>query len=329
MQHVVLTGGCGFLGINLYQYLRTHDYEVSVVDIGDRFKRYEHFYAGSIPIHRIDLSERVLKFTRKIDFIIHLAAWPHVDFSYYLPHICLENNIMSLIHIAQFSQRNDIPLILASSVEVYGGKENCQYDESSPLSPVSSYGVSKKVCEEILQIYMAQFSLRAITVRFTNLYGRYQLPDRIIPRVITRALLGHTTDIESSFERDFLYIDDAVKAVEKIIRNPKYGSIYNISSGQHQSIHEITDILSKISGFPCAIDKESKQAKMPRGEHLKISNRKLISDTGWHPQVRISEGLYKTFLWYKQNRSWWHPLRETLLKDRKTPNYIYDYVTNK
>lgn len=148
MQHVVLTGGCGFLGINLYQYLRTHDYEVSVVDIGDRFKRYEHFYAGSIPIHRIDLSERVLKFTRKIDFIIHLAAWPHVDFSYYLPHICLENNIMSLIHIAQFSQRNDIPLILASSVEVIWRKRKlCNIDESSPLSPVSSIRLyRKKVC---------------------------------------------------------------------------------------------------------------------------------------------------------------------------------------
>lgn len=328
MKRILITGGCGFLGTNLALYFQKLGYEVIILDIADRFMRWDNLRNSGIKFYFSDMSKQIPKIKEKIDFIIHLAAWPHVDFSHYFPDCCLQNNILSTIHLIRYSIQNDIPILFSSSVEVYGGRKNHRYHENSPLDPVSAYGISKKTCEEIINLYMNHFSLKPIIIRLTNLYGPYQLPDRVIPRLITRALLGKTTDIERSFERDFLYVDDGVSAIEKLIQFPKFGEIYNISSGCWHSIDNVSNQISDILGFHCASYLESIQAKKPRGEHLKINNQKIKEELSWKPKVSISEGLKNTVVWYKQNENWWAPLKETLLKDRNTSDYIFDFTNN-
>ncbi|WFA84378.1 NAD-dependent epimerase/dehydratase family protein [Paenibacillus amylolyticus] len=188
------------------------------------------------------------------DYIIHLAAMPHVDYSYHQPGEVFRNNTLSTQAVLQYATEHHIPVLLASSVEVYGGDWGRVYHESDPYAPVSPYSASKVACEMLAHSYAQCYQLPVKFFRLTNLYGPWQLPDRIIPRNFGRMLDGLPLDIQGSAVRDFLYVDDALRAIEQIMLKGKDGQVYNISTGLGTTMQEIGEILKPMDRSVVAVE---------------------------------------------------------------------------
>lgn len=330
---ILVTGAAGFLGSNLTKKLLQRGDRVIAADLSDRFYRlqfiseHEHIDATA---NYVDLSTDVPSIDLELDFVIHLAAWPHVDFSLYYPSVTIKNNLLSLIHMLEFCRVRNIPMIYTSSVEIYGGERDIPlFRETDAPGPTSPYSASKLAGEEIVHSYTRNFGQRIATLRMTNLFGPMQLPDRIIPRMITRFLCGRRTEIEPGYYRDFLYVDDAVRAIEAVLDDcTTMNETFNIASGTFISMKQLADVISEITGHCCYVEKPCITAESTRGKYLKIDNTKFIQKTGWRPSQSLKTGLLKTLDWYSQNQSWWENWKDTFLNDRNNYGFLMDCIHN-
>lgn len=328
-KNVLITGGAGFVGFNLVEYLVKKNYNVSILDRPNhtnRLKDYKQETGISFPFYSCDLLYDSFVLPQDIDLVIHLAAYPHVDFSFYYPELTLENNIMSLTKILNQIMKRDIPIYFASSVEVYnnnGNNSNCETDRPEP---VSLYGASKYADELILKSYKQCYDLKYCIFRLTNLYGPWQLPDRIIPRSICRLLDNLKLDIDGDVIRDFVYIDDAVKAIYSIINCSNWGDIYNISSNKGISILEIGNfILNEANSGDIIIHPESCVGKQ-RCNRLVVNNKKIFNKLNWKPEIQIQEGIKRTYEWYLKNQKWWKQYARCYSSPRDSQNFVIDCV---
>ena len=330
---ILVTGAASFLGSNLIRKLLQRGDNVLATDLSDRFERLkyisEHELLDCDTIY-VDLSTDIPSINMELDFVIHLAAWPHVDFSKYYPSVTIKNNLLSLTHMLEFCRVRNIPLIYTSSVEIYGGERDIPcFSETDAPDPASPYSASKLAGEEIVRSYIRNFGQRIATLRMTNLFGPMQLPDRIIPRMMTRSLCGCQTDIEPGYYRDFLNVDDAVRAIEAVLDDcTTMNETFNIASGTSISMKQLAEAISEITRHCCYVEKPCVAAESKRGKYLRIDNTKFIQKTGWRPRQSLKTGLLKTLDWYSQNKSWWENWKDTFLNDRKNDGFLMDCIHN-
>ena len=323
MKKILITGGAGFLGINLYNFLKSKGYQVVLLDIEDRMRRLRNSkFDGELIKCNLGVDPFVCP--KDIDVVIHLAAWPHVDYSYYEPKRTLKNNINSLIDILESIKNTDTSVILASSVEVYSSDHEMEFTEEYIPKPVSPYGISKTSCESILENYNRCYGIPYKIFRLTNLFGAYQLPDRIIPRTISRFLNDLPIEVDDSYWRDFLYVDDACSAIEKLINSSKYSELYNISTGVNTSIVDIAKLISETIGYGEVVVNEKSLAGKQRYNKLMINNKKIITDLNWEPKISLPEGIKKTIDWYSTNSEWYKQFEKSYSSSRKNKNFIID-----
>lgn len=332
MSKILITGAAGFVGWNLSLYLRSNGYEVIMLDVDDRLERIQYYQQISaqaadaeISLIRTDLTRGSMDVPEDLAAIIHLAALPHVDYSYYYPTQVHHNNVSSTASLLEHAAAHGIPFILASSVEVYGGEQPVPYKETDPCHPMSPYAASKVACEVLLHTYMRCFGLKGKIFRLTNLYGPWQAPDRIIPRNICRICNQEELDIQSNVTRDFLYVDDAVRAIALILEQAPYGEIYNISSGKGTSMSEVGEELMKLAGAGrnLSVRRFEREFTNARGASLVIDSQKLRS-LGWQPEIGLSEGLARTMRWYEEHRAWSSRFREQYIIERHDQRFIVD-----
>jgi dTDP-glucose 4,6-dehydratase len=327
MKKVVITGGAGFVGVNLAIYLYKQGYEIVLIDRADQFSRLDRI-RQIIQFETIfmDLSKEAIQLPENTDCIIHLAALPHVDYSYYHPENAISNNILSLTKILDTAVKRNVPVFFASSVEVYGGQSDKEYKETDVLKPVSPYGASKEACEAIIYSYQGCFNLKASIFRLTNLYGPFQLPDRIIPRAITRMMSGCELDVEGNYIRDFVHVENAARAIQMIMENECFNQIFNISSGIGSSILEIAEKLVSINGGSSDIEQVLSRGNKQRGKRLIINADKIKKELGWSPLISLEEGMELTYEWFNNNQSWWSQFESCYQSDRHSMNFVVDCV---
>ncbi|MDM5280968.1 GDP-mannose 4,6-dehydratase [Paenibacillus silvae] len=323
--NIVITGASGFVGFNLSHYLMQKGHQVTLLDQDDYCQRLVH---GS-PLHdmpyiKCNLAEDRLHLPPGTDHIIHLAAMPHVDYSYHQPSEVFRNNTLSTQAILQYALTHGIPLLLASSVEVYGGEWGRVYRESDPYSPVSPYSASKVACETLAMSYAQCYQLPVNIFRLTNLYGPWQLPDRIIPRNFGRMLDGLPLDIQGSAVRDFLYIDDALRAIEQIMLSGQNGQTYNISSGIGTTMQEIGMLMEPLARSAEAMEIRQQEPTQSRGSSLVVHSGKLRSAFGWYPEITLEQGLEKTFQWYQEHADWVRQFSREYHTTRENRSFIID-----
>ena len=143
------------------------------------------------------------------------------------------------------------------------------------------------------QSYAQCYQLPVRTFRLTNLYGPWQLPDRIIPRNLGRMLDGLPLDIQGSAVRDFLYIDDALRAIEQIMIRGQDGQTYNISTGIGTTMQEIGMLLEPLDRSATAKEIRELEPTQSRGSSLVVHSGKLRASFGWYPQITLEQGLEK------------------------------------
>jgi dTDP-glucose 4,6-dehydratase len=328
-QKIVITGGAGFVGANLTQYALKKGYRVLVVDTKDRLCRLQHmnFYSDpSFIFSPFNLTEDYFLFEDDVSAIIHLAALPQVDYSLHYPKEVVSNNIIALLKLMHNALEHNIPVLFASSVEVYGGNDGALFSENHTYNPLSPYAASKVAGEALMQSYMVSFGLVGTIVRLTNLYGPWQAPDRVLPRLITQILSNYPCEVDQSRLRDFLYVEDAVEALLGIVDQSLWGEAFNLSSGLGYNNFQLVSFLQEISEKTIDISFLDTRRRDGRGEALISSSQKLQTMLEWKPSVSLQDGIQRTYNWYASHAYWWRQFDSNIKSDRTGPQFLSDYT---
>lgn len=330
MRELIVTGGAGFVGTNLIRSALQNGRTVYCLDIADRFGRLRDMEIAEHPCFtfiEVDLAEGVPE-----DLLpdgatcVHLAALAHVDYSIHNPSETFANNILATINVFEAARRKGWRVIFGSSVETYGTEASGTITEDSPLNPLSPYGASKVACESVAQSFQLSFGVLTSTVRFTNLYGPWQLPDRIIPRLIAQSILGMAGEVDQGRVRDYLFVGDVAAALLKIDTQEIWGGIFNISSGEGTSNYKIADLIQSASDGRAIIHKRNARGHDGRGASLVSSSLKLQDRAEWAPSKSIDIGISETFDWYSKNSNWLKQFSSIISEPRTSTRFIADFV---
>lgn len=301
-RRVVITGGAGFIGSNLAEAL-CKDNDVIVVDNLSTGKldnirplvkaKKLRFVRGSAS--NIKLMKKVC---RGADYLLHYAAIPSVIVSVNDPLAVNRSGIDSTLASLVVACDTDIDkFVLASSSAVYGDTKSVPVKEDTPLNPLSPYAVTKIAGEWYCKVFSELYGLETVSLRFFNVFGPRQDPKgeyaAVIPRFVTNALAGKKLTIygDGKQTRDFLYVEDVIRATELALK-PGAKGIYNISSGRAVSINALANIVVLLSGRHVPVVHEPPRPGEIQRSQADIS--KARRELGFEPRFTLEDGLRKT-----------------------------------
>ena len=298
-----LLGGLGFVGTNLKLHLeKNKKFKIKVFD------NYE--IKSNLKYHK---SARKIDFTnykdakklKNLDVIIILAAQTGVNESNLYPDISIKKNIYAVSNVMRSAYLNNIKkVIFASTAGAIYGNLNKKFIEESNKDPESYYGLTKDIGERIVYYHTKKHKINSIILRFSNLYGPYSShKTNLIHNLIKNKINNKTTNIygDGNQTRDFIYIKDVCKIIEKMLLNfRKFEGTLNISGGNSLSVKQIINTISKIDNNKLKI----KYCPKKENEIYKtsISNRKLLKKINYPRKFHFSKlqnALFETFNWYK------------------------------
>jgi dTDP-glucose 4,6-dehydratase len=314
---LLVTGGAGFIGSAFVRMvLRTNAAE-AVTNL-DKLS-----YAGNLdnlepikdePRHQFvqgDICDAAL--VRRVfgdsrpDAIIHFAAESHVDRSIHSPAPVFETNLRGTFTLLEGARNAGVPLFVhVSTDEVYGSiDEPHEADENYPLRPSSPYSASKAGSDLLALSYFTTYKLPVRVTRASNNYGPYQFPEKLIPLMISNALEDKPLPIygDGMQVRDWLYVDDHCRAVLAVLSKGRNGEIYNIGGSCSLPNREVVKRILAATGKPDSLMTTVKD-RPGHDRRYALSSAKLVSETGWAPEVVFDEGLARTIDWYRNNSEW-------------------------
>ena len=323
MRTVLVTGGAGFIGSNFVHHLyQTYpDYRVLVLDLLT--------YAGSVENLPVAPSREVqngrLQFwygdvrnaslvdslMAQSDMVVHFAAETHVTRSIYDNYHFFETDVLGtqviansvLAHVSRIER-----FIHISTSEVYGTAETAKMTEEHPLKPLSPYASAKAGADRLVYSYWATYQLPAVIVRPFNNFGPRQHLEKVIPRFVTSCLLGEPLRVhgDGSAARDFLYVDDTCRALDRILHcEPAgiVGEVINLGSGESRTLTEIAPLIVDRMQASSPITYVGDRPGQVFRHTADCTKAARLLD--WRPQVSFEEGLDRTIDWYRTHRGWW------------------------
>ena len=321
---LLVTGGAGFIGSNFIFYWIKHHPEDRVVCL-DKLT-----YAGNRATLAPVLDRSGFRFVRgdicdreAVDrlfgeegpqAVMNFAAESHVDRSIQDPGVFLQTNVLGTqVLLDACRAHGGVRFHQVSTDEVYGDlpldRPDLLFTEESPLRPSSPYSASKAGADLLVLAYGRTYGLPVTVSRCSNNYGPYQFPEKLIPRMIVRALAGKTLPVYGGGEnvRDWLHVDDHCAALDAILQTGKAGEVYNIGGRSERTNLEIVGLICRRLEVP----PEQVVHVADRKGHDKryaIDSGKLSQQLGWRPQVPFEAGMEETINWYLDHRTWWEPL---------------------
>jgi dTDP-glucose 4,6-dehydratase len=248
----------------------------------------------------------------EVDGVINFAAESHVDRSIVGSVDFVQTNIVG-VHVLLEAIRasgRDIRFLQVSTDEVYGSIKSGSWTEDSPLLPNSPYSASKASGELLARSYHRTHGMDVVITRCSNNYGTHHFPEKLIPLFITNLFEGKKVPLYGTGEnvRDWLHVDDHCRGIYSVLMNGRSGEVYNIGGGRELTNNEITSlILEAIGARESSID----YVEDRKGHDLRYSVdwTKINRELGYEPQVKFEDGLRETIQWYRDNQTWWKPLK--------------------
>lgn len=264
-ERVMITGGCGFIGSNTCSMLLEAGYNVVCVDNLDSFYDPEikirnirsfllspHFAFERADITDRDALDKLMKKYRP-DIVIHLASKVNVRLSLDDADSYHHVNVTGTRTLLELMSTNGVTkLVFASSSSVYGPSSEEYFSESAYLKPVSPYGVSKAIAEELISEFSSRGDINAVILRFFNVYGKRLRPDLFIHKLYQAMINGHTIPIYNNGmnRKDYTFIADALSGIEGALdylgKQKSASGIFNIGSGQTNTNEEILELTEDI-----------------------------------------------------------------------------------
>ncbi len=300
----LITGAAGFIGSQLAEHL--HSLGNDVVGL-DNFSHPCGFKSESVPIEYGDVRyvEDIYKWVERSDFVYHLAAQINVDKSIAHPQETIDINLTGTVNVLDLCRKFGKPLVFASTSEIYGGHDGL-ISEGSPTYAQSPYAVSKLAADKLCGNYHSLYGVEVYRLRIFNTYGPWQSNDQygaVIPIFTSQVIAGQPPTIfgDGKQERDFMYVDDTIRAYEFIPRIKLLsGEPVNVGTGESISINDIAYYIKKALGRS---DLVNNYAPGRPGEVKKLqADTSLIRSHGFGTKVGFEEGLKKYVDWHKQYR---------------------------
>ena len=305
---ILVTGGAGFQGSHLTNFLLNEGHEVTVLNTSskettDNVKHVDE--RAKIVFGSITDKVVVDKTVSGQDVVFHLAANVNVDHSLKDPKSFLEVNIMGTFNVLEAVKENGIRMIHASTCEVYGDghtlKEGELLKEDAALLPNSPYAASKVGAERLCYAYYKSYGVEVTVVRPFNIYGERQKAGSfgaLIPILVRKALAGEKLMVfgDGSATRDYLNIDDLVAAYNLVLQHPELaGKSINFASGVNTSVKDIAEYIAK------KLDAEIEYGPARPGEVKRFpADLSFATSLGFKPKVSIWEGIDRYIEWAKQ-----------------------------
>jgi len=241
------------------------------------------------------------------DAIVHFAAESHVDRSIFSPSPVFETNLRGTFTLLEAARRQRIARYLqVSTDEVYGSLASpLEADEDFPLNASSPYSASKAGADLLVRSYFLTYKLPVVITRASNNYGPYHFPEKLIPLMISNALVDRPLPVygDGMQIRDWLYVEDHCRGIRAALDRGRDGEIYNIGGNCSLPNLEVVRRILRATGKPDSLV----QYVTDRPGHDRryaLSSEKIMRETGWTPQVGFDDGLARTVDWYRNNAAW-------------------------
>jgi dTDP-glucose 4,6-dehydratase len=318
---LLVTGGAGFIGANfVHAAVRDHpEVRVTVLDALTYAGSRESLAPVSDDVRLVhgDISdtELVEKLVAESDAVAHFAAETHVDNSLADPEAFLRTNVIGTFTVLEAVRRHGIRLHHVSTDEVYGDlplNDPIRFTESTAYNPSSPYSATKAGSDMLVRAWVRSYGVRATISNCSNNYGPYQHVEKFIPRQITNVLTGRRPKLYGlgANVRDWIHVADHNRAVWRILADGELGRTYLIGAdGERDNLTVMRTLLRLMDRDPDDFDHVTDRA----GHDLRyaIDPSALRDELGWTPQHDDFEsGLAATIAWYRDNESWWRPLKD-------------------
>jgi dTDP-glucose 4,6-dehydratase len=245
--------------------------------------------------------------------VVHLAAESHTDKSYAAPIDFAVTNAVGTTVVAVAAAEAEVPYFVAvSSDHVYGQADAGAIAETAPLRVRSPYAASKAAGDLMVLSLAATGRLPGAVVRLGNVFGPWQLPDKMISLFITKALEGHTLPVygDGTAERDWIYVDDCCDAIWRVLDAQRPGEVFNVQSGHAVTNEFVAATVCDLVGVERGLIRHVYDTRGPDGAiGIDVAP---IRKLGWRPTVSFLDQLQTAIGWYRDHRSWWLPLARDL-----------------
>ncbi|MFT3993077.1 MAG: dTDP-glucose 4,6-dehydratase [Dysgonomonas sp.] len=355
----LITGGAGFIGSNFVKHMLAAYTDAKLV-IFDALT-----YAGNLGTLSEELKDPRIVFVKgdicdrtatekvfeehQIDYVVNFAAESHVDRSIENPQLFLQVNILGTQNLLDTAKkywttgkdennyptwRKGVKFLQVSTDEVYGSLgEDGYFTELTPLDPRSPYSAGKTGGDLIVKAYGETYKMPINITRCSNNYGPFHFPEKLIPLIIRNILTGKSLPVygDGSNVRDWLYVEDHCKAIDKVIHNGHIGEIYNV--GGHNEKKNIDIVKLVISTIHDIMEKEPKYREVLKKKEVLVDGTidiswindelitfvkdrqghdhryaidptKISKELGWLPETTFDKGIVRTIYWYLDNQEW-------------------------
>jgi UDP-glucose 4-epimerase len=327
INNTLITGGCGFIGTSLIaQLLQSNPLvhvrvldncstgtledlaEVCVPKTIEPDTLWSDEYPAGVYMLAGDIRDETLlaRCARGVDTIVHLAANTGVGPSVDDPRFDMECNVIGTFNALEAARINGVRRFIFASSGAPAGEVEPPIHEELPPHPVSPYGASKLAGEGYCSAYYRTFGVETVCLRFGNVYGpRSKKKSSVVAKFIRHALDGEPCVIygDGTQTRDFIYINDLVRAVMLVMEKPVGGETFQIATGMERTVGEVADMISAAlnkRGIAMSIEHDS-----PRlGDVMRnySDTNKSARMLGWKTEMDLAEGIEDTLDWFLSQR---------------------------
>lgn len=359
MKTYLVTGAAGFIGANFIKYMLKTYTGIRLVVL-DKLT-----YAGNLGTIAEDIDEDKCIFVKGdivdrgltsalfeqygFDYVINFAAESHVDRSIEDPQLFLITNILGTQNLLDTAKqywtlgkddagcpiwRKEVRFHQVSTDEVYGSLgPDGYFVETTPLDPHSPYSASKTSADLFVKSYFDTFQMPVTITRCSNNYGPYHFPEKLIPLIIRNILEGKSLPVygDGRNVRDWLYVEDHCKAIDKVVHLGRNGEVYNVGGHNEKqnieivklTIRTIHEILSKEPHYRSVLRKKEfdengeiridwinddlitfVKDRLGHDQRYAIDPGKINRELGWTPEISFETGIRKTIYWYLDHQEW-------------------------
>jgi UDP-glucose 4-epimerase len=317
---ILITGGCGFIGTSLIHSLLKNNPD-SCIRILDNFVTgTPEDLAGVSSFTKCSASEcldktgvvliegdildqeAVIHCAQDLDCIVHLAANTGVGPSVENPRLDMDCNVVGTFNMLEAARINGVKKFIFASSGAPAGEVDPPIHEELPPHPVSPYGASKLAGEGYCSAYNKTFGIDTVCLRFGNVYGpRSKKKSSVVAKFIRQALNRETCEIygDGTQTRDFLYIDDLVRAVLLSMEKDVGGETFQIATGMECTVGEVAELISQ------ALARRGIKMNIKHGEPRLGDVKRNFADTskarnmlGWQPEVDLEAGIERTIEYF-------------------------------
>ena len=348
MSKLLVTGAAGFIGANFIHYWHCANPDDTLVALdcltyaGNRNNLHGALGADWFTFVEGSITDQALVETllreHAIDTLVHFAAESHVDRSITGPDAFIDTNIVGTHTLLKAAKacwlesdltRNNL-FHHVSTDEVYGtlSANDPAFSETTPYAPNSPYAASKAASDHLVRAYHHTFGLRVTTSNCSNNYGPFQFPEKLLPLCMLNILSGKALPIygDGSQIRDWLFVDDHNRGIERVIKAGRAGETYNIGGHNEWRNLDVVTLLCELfdarfaadptlavrfPDSPCAVGQSAKSLitfvtdRPGHDTRYAIDASKISEELGFVPAETFDSGLAKTVDWYLHNEQWW------------------------